>query len=137
MGNIALVLVETPFELANHVDTICLPKYQENFDDRQKCFVKGWGVDKFGEEGVYQVVMMEVVHWSVPKRLMLMNRILRPFILKLELLPGELAVDRKTFPVFTLMLQLKFVGLIGPCLVRINSKHCLMGMNVTNGCRIN
>ena len=39
-NNIALVLVETPFELANHVDTICLPKYQENFDDRQKCFVK-------------------------------------------------------------------------------------------------
>jgi len=65
-NNIALVLVETPFELANHVDTICLPKYQENFDDRQKCFVKGWGVDKFGEEGVYQVVMKEVDVPMVP-----------------------------------------------------------------------
>jgi len=65
-NNIALVLFDAPFELANHVDTICLPKYQENFDDRSKCFVKGWGVDKFGEEGVYQVVMKEVDVPMVP-----------------------------------------------------------------------
>jgi len=65
-NNIALVLFDAPFELANHVDTICLPKYQENFDDRRKCFVKGWGVDKFGEEGVYQVVMKEVDVPMVP-----------------------------------------------------------------------
>ena len=39
-NNIALLFVDTPFVLDSHVDTICLPRYQENFDNRKECFVK-------------------------------------------------------------------------------------------------
>ena len=39
----ALLFLETEFELADHIDTICLPDYQEKFEDREECFVKGWG----------------------------------------------------------------------------------------------
>merc|ERR1712025_107560 len=80
---------------------------------------------------------MEVVHWSVLKRLMQMKRILRPSTLRLESLPGVLDVDRKTFPAFTLTLQLRSAGSIGLFPARINSKNCLMEQNVTNGWRIN
>ena len=39
-NTIALLFLETEFVLDSHVDTICLPQYQQNFDDRQHCFVK-------------------------------------------------------------------------------------------------
>ena len=34
VNTVALLFLESDFDLADHVDTICLPKYQENFDDR-------------------------------------------------------------------------------------------------------
>merc|ERR1712066_707092 len=46
--------------LADHIDTICLPAYQENFELSKGCYVKGWGKDVFGKEGEYQVVLKEV-----------------------------------------------------------------------------
>ena len=61
--NTVLILTDqsqTEFDLNNHIDTICLPGYKQNYDDRQQCYVKGWGKDKFGAEGSYQVVMKEV-----------------------------------------------------------------------------
>jgi len=61
LGNtIALLFVENDFELADHIDTICLPAYQENFELSKGCYVKGWGKDVFGKEGEYQVVLKEV-----------------------------------------------------------------------------
>merc|ERR1712004_336341 len=61
LGNtIALLFVENNFELADHIDTICLPAYQENFELSKGCYVKGWGKDVFGKEGEYQVVLKEV-----------------------------------------------------------------------------
>merc|ERR1719378_1142083 len=51
---------ETDFKLADHIDTICLPNYQENFELSKGCYVKGWGKDVFGKEGEYQVVLKEV-----------------------------------------------------------------------------
>jgi len=42
-----------------NVDTICLPKPGENFDGRT-CFATGWGKDKFGGDGNYQVVLKEL-----------------------------------------------------------------------------
>ena len=76
LGNtIALLFVENNFELADHIDTICLPAYQvlswsyqfglvlchhlglqENFELSKGCYVKGWGKDVFGKEGEYQVI---------------------------------------------------------------------------------
>jgi len=61
LGNtIALLFLTEEFELADHIDTICLPSYLETFDSSQDCYVKGWGKDIFGKEGQYQVVLKEV-----------------------------------------------------------------------------
>merc|ERR1719348_1543507 len=55
-NSIALVILETSFSLAEHLDTICLPHNGEIFHS-DECFVKGWGKDHFGADGIYQVVM--------------------------------------------------------------------------------
>jgi len=47
------------FVLDYNVDTICLPKPKENFDGKT-CFATGWGKDKFGGDGNYQVVLKEL-----------------------------------------------------------------------------
>lgn len=39
-NSIAVLFLETDFVLDQHIDTICLPEYQQNFDDRSECFVK-------------------------------------------------------------------------------------------------
>merc|ERR1719427_513538 len=67
VNTVALLFLETDFELADHIDTICLPDYQETFEDRNECFVKGWGKDTFGKEGEYQVVLKEVALPVVPR----------------------------------------------------------------------
>jgi hypothetical protein len=41
VNTVALLFLETEFQLADHIDTICLPDYQEKFEDREECFVKG------------------------------------------------------------------------------------------------
>jgi len=55
----AILILETEFELSQHVDTICLPDMQENFDEDTDCHVKGWGKDKW-EDGEYQVILKSV-----------------------------------------------------------------------------
>lgn len=66
VNTIALLFMETEFDLDFHIDTICLPDYKESFDDREECYVKGWGKDKFGPEASWQVVMKEVQLPMVP-----------------------------------------------------------------------
>ena len=39
-NSIAVLFLESDFVLDQHIDTICLPEYRENFDDRSECFVK-------------------------------------------------------------------------------------------------
>jgi len=55
----ALLFTSEPFELQEHIDTICLPDPEEIFDG-QTCFATGWGKDKFGAAGEYQVVLKEI-----------------------------------------------------------------------------
>lgn len=43
----ALLFVNEDFELARHVDTVCLPQPGELFDE-DRCVVTGWGKDEFG-----------------------------------------------------------------------------------------
>ncbi|CAO1320913.1 unnamed protein product [Diamesa hyperborea] len=57
--NIALLFLETPFERNLHINTICLPPPNFNFDD-SRCFVTGWGKDKFGEEGRFQDILKKI-----------------------------------------------------------------------------
>lgn len=55
-----VIFVKENFVLAKHVDTICLPQPNEIFKDTDRCIVNGWGKDKFGKEGEYQVVLKEI-----------------------------------------------------------------------------
>jgi len=55
----ALLYTTEPFELQEHIDTVCLPEPEEQFDG-QNCFATGWGKDQFGAAGEYQVVLKEI-----------------------------------------------------------------------------
>jgi len=55
----ALLYTGQPFELQEHIDTVCLPSPGEQFAG-QTCFATGWGKDKFGAAGQYQVVLKEI-----------------------------------------------------------------------------
>jgi len=58
-NDLAVLFLDSPFELDHHIDTVCLPEPGESFD-YNTCFATGWGKDKFGAEGNYQVVLKEV-----------------------------------------------------------------------------
>jgi hypothetical protein len=55
----AVLYTTEPFELQQHIDTVCLPDPEESFDT-QTCFATGWGKDQFGASGQYQVVLKEI-----------------------------------------------------------------------------
>ena len=58
-NDFALVFLNQDFILDYHIDTVCLPQPNEQYDG-QVCYATGWGKDKFGADGVYQVVLKEV-----------------------------------------------------------------------------
>ncbi|GFU07918.1 serine proteinase stubble, partial [Nephila pilipes] len=45
-NDIALLRLEEPVLFAPHIDTVCLPQYDENFAG-QNCVVTGWGKDAY------------------------------------------------------------------------------------------
>ena len=53
-NDFALLFTEQDFVLDSHIDTVCLPEPGQKFHF-QTCFATGWGKDKFGAEGQYQV----------------------------------------------------------------------------------
>ena len=57
--NIALLFLETAIVNAPHINTVCLPPMNTNFDG-QDCFVTGWGKNKFGKEGTHQNVLKKI-----------------------------------------------------------------------------
>ncbi|XP_040570022.1 phenoloxidase-activating factor 2 [Lepeophtheirus salmonis] len=61
-NDFALLFMEEDFKLAPHVDTICLPDNLAGINsyDQEDCFATGWGKDKFGKLGEYQVIMKQV-----------------------------------------------------------------------------
>merc|ERR550519_1556737 len=67
VNTIAILFLEEEFVLADHIDAICLPDYQDYYADSSECFVKGWGKDHFGEDAEYQVVLKEVSLPVVPR----------------------------------------------------------------------
>jgi hypothetical protein len=58
-NDVALVFTKQEFVLSQHIDTVCLPQPGESFET-ESCFATGWGKDKFGSSGEYQVVLKEV-----------------------------------------------------------------------------
>lgn len=65
-NDIALLFLEGPVELAENVNTACLPPPNYNFDF-SRCFASGWGKDQFGREGKYQVILKRVELPVVPR----------------------------------------------------------------------
>jgi secreted trypsin-like serine protease len=68
-NDFALIHLQEEFPLTEHINTMCLPDpfYSEDFDsdyetsyDDSDCFATGWGKDKFGSEGEYQVILKQV-----------------------------------------------------------------------------
>jgi len=62
-NDVALIHLEEEFELKPHINTICLPdqdsEYNSDFSDKD-CVATGWGKDKYGRDGQYQVIMKQV-----------------------------------------------------------------------------
>lgn len=59
-NNLAVVEVVQAFQLAPHIDTICLPRPGQSFQE-EECTATGWGKDVFGSTGQLQVILKEVV----------------------------------------------------------------------------
>ncbi|CAB0032321.1 unnamed protein product [Trichogramma brassicae] len=62
----ALLILESPFELADNVELLCLPDQDDNFDDAN-CHATGWGKDQFGDSGRFQVILKSVLLPTVPR----------------------------------------------------------------------
>merc|ERR1712215_40994 len=58
-NDFAVLFTSEDFALSSHIDTTCLPQADELFDETT-CFATGWGKDKFGSAGEYQVVLKEI-----------------------------------------------------------------------------
>merc|ERR1712241_732294 len=58
-NDFAVLFTSEDFVLSSHIDTVCLPQAEELFDGTT-CFATGWGKDKFGSAGQYQVVLKEI-----------------------------------------------------------------------------
>jgi hypothetical protein len=58
-NDFAVLFTAQDFKLDYHIDTICLPRPKEFFVGSQ-CSATGWGKDRFGSQGEYQVVLKEI-----------------------------------------------------------------------------
>merc|ERR1711918_289962 len=58
-NDFAILFTTKEFDLSKHIDTACLPEPGEPFDGTT-CFATGWGKDKFGDDGEYQVILKEI-----------------------------------------------------------------------------
>jgi secreted trypsin-like serine protease len=58
-NDFAVLFLAQEFKLDHHIDTICLPRPREFFVGGQ-CYATGWGKDRFGSQGEYQIVLKEI-----------------------------------------------------------------------------
>lgn len=61
-NDFALIHLQGEFPLTQHINTMCLPDpvYNDDSYDHSDCFATGWGKDKFGSDGEYQVILKQV-----------------------------------------------------------------------------
>ncbi|XP_076294498.1 phenoloxidase-activating factor 2 isoform X1 [Lasioglossum baleicum] len=62
----AILILSEPVELAENVDVVCLPDPNVIYDG-SRCFASGWGKDRFGKDGHYQVILKKVDLPVVPR----------------------------------------------------------------------
>ena len=48
-NDIALLLLDRPLEISEHINVICMPEQEEVFDSSKNCVANGWGKKNFGE----------------------------------------------------------------------------------------
>lgn len=64
-NDIALLFLTESFELAPHINPICLPSPADNVDGNL-CFASGWGRKKFGRKNEYSIflkkILLPIVH---------------------------------------------------------------------------
>uniref|UniRef100_A0A1Y9H283 Phenoloxidase-activating factor 2 n=1 Tax=Anopheles dirus TaxID=7168 RepID=A0A1Y9H283_9DIPT len=65
-NDVALLFLDSPVELMDTVSTICLPPVDHTFD-LSRCFASGWGKDKLGPQGAYQLILKKVELPVVPR----------------------------------------------------------------------
>ncbi|EDW13537.1 phenoloxidase-activating factor 2 isoform X2 [Drosophila mojavensis] len=58
-NDVALLFLENPFNLQMNIQPICLPNIGEEFE-LDRCYATGWGKNKFGKEGEYQVILKKI-----------------------------------------------------------------------------
>ncbi|XP_055856315.1 phenoloxidase-activating factor 2-like [Episyrphus balteatus] len=63
-NNIALLFLESPFDEAPHIKTVCLPPVNTNFD-MSRCFTSSWEMKQF-ETGKYPKIMKKIELPVVP-----------------------------------------------------------------------
>lgn len=65
-NDIALAFLKKPFEIAPHINTICLPELNQP-SSASNCIATGWGKKKFGSREQYQVFLKKVELPIVPR----------------------------------------------------------------------
>ncbi|KAG6462285.1 phenoloxidase-activating factor 2 [Manduca sexta] len=65
-NDIALLRLQSPLELADHINSLCLPDQDESFDNSKNCVANGWGKNVFGVQGLYAVILKKVEQDMVP-----------------------------------------------------------------------
>ncbi|KAJ0169978.1 hypothetical protein K1T71_014584 [Dendrolimus kikuchii] len=58
--DVALLFLDQPMNMAPNVGVVCLPPAKTNTPPGTSCFATGWGKEKFGREGQYQVILKKV-----------------------------------------------------------------------------
>nr|XP_034838332.1 phenoloxidase-activating factor 2-like isoform X1 [Maniola hyperantus]XP_034838333.1 phenoloxidase-activating factor 2-like isoform X1 [Maniola hyperantus] len=58
--DIAVLFLTKPMDMAPNVGIACLPPPRERVPGGTQCLASGWGKDKFGKEGHYQVILKKI-----------------------------------------------------------------------------
>ncbi|KAH8400821.1 hypothetical protein KR009_001183, partial [Drosophila setifemur] len=54
-NNLALLFLDSPFQLQDHIQTICLPGPMDAFD-RKRCLVAGWGLRRWNDSNISNIL---------------------------------------------------------------------------------
>ncbi len=59
LNDIAILILKAPVELADNVNTVCLPPPNHSFS-KERCIVSGWGKENHNRESRFQTVLKKV-----------------------------------------------------------------------------
>nr|XP_021197589.2 phenoloxidase-activating factor 2 isoform X2 [Helicoverpa armigera] len=65
-NDVALLLLESPVEISEHINVICMPEQDEVFDSHKNCVANGWGKSHFELHDRYAVILKKVEVDMVP-----------------------------------------------------------------------